>query len=147
MKELATENGAVIHRPTNRRLTYGQLVETAAQLPLPEQVALKDPKDFRIIGTPHGQHDTSSMINGSAMYGVDVRLPGMLYAVVARSPVFGGWLVAHDAAPALAVEGVRHVVPIDNAVAVVTDTTWGAIHGRAALSSQRSPWRTWAVKA
>ncbi len=147
MKELATENGAVIHRPTNRRLTYGQLVETAAQLPLPEQVALKDPKDFRIIGTPHGQHDTSSMINGSAMYGVDVRLPGMLYAVVARSPVFGGWLVAHDAAPALAVEGVRHVVPIDNAVAVVTDTTWGAIQGRAALSSQRSPWRTWAVKA
>jgi isoquinoline 1-oxidoreductase beta subunit len=131
--ELATENGAVIDRPTNRRLAYGQLVETAAHLPLPEQVALKDPKDFRIIGTPHGQYDTASMINGSAMYGVDVRLPGMLYAVVARSPVFGGRLVAHDAAPALAVEGVRHVIPIDNAVAVVADTTWGAIQGRAAL--------------
>jgi isoquinoline 1-oxidoreductase subunit beta len=133
LQELATENGAVIHRPTNRRLTYGQLVETAAQLPLPDQVALKDPQDFRIIGTPHGQHDTASMINGGAMYGVDVRLPGMLYAVVARSPVFGGRLVAHDAAPALAVDGVRYVVPIDNAVAVVADTTWGAIQGRAAL--------------
>jgi isoquinoline 1-oxidoreductase beta subunit len=131
--ELATESGAVIHRPTNRRLSYGELVETAARLPVPEQAALKDPRDFRIIGTPHGQHDAISMINGSATFGIDVRLPGMLYAVVARSPVFGGRLVAHDAAPALAVEGVRHVVPIDNAVAVVADSTWGAIQGRAAL--------------
>ena len=73
------------------------------------------------------------MINGSAIYGIDVRLPGMLYAVVARSPVFGGRLVAYDAAPALAVEGVRHVVAIDNAVAVVADTTWAAMRGRAAL--------------
>ena len=132
-QELATENGTVLHRPTQRRLAYGQLVETAAQLPIPEQVALKDPKDFRIIGTPRGQHDTASMINGSAMYGLDVRLPGMLYAVVARSPVFGGRLVAHDAAPALVVEGVRQVVAIDNAVAVVADTTWAALRGRTAL--------------
>jgi isoquinoline 1-oxidoreductase subunit beta len=132
-QELATESGAVIHRPTQRRLAYSELVETAAQLPVPEQVALKDPKDFRIIGTPHGQHDTASMINGSAMYGIDVRLPGMLYAVVARSPVFGGRLVAHDAAPALGVEGVRQVVAIDNAVAVVADTTWAALRGRTAL--------------
>jgi isoquinoline 1-oxidoreductase beta subunit len=132
-QELATENGTVIHRPTQRRLAYGELVETAAQLPVPEQVALKDPKDFRIIGTPHGQHDTASMINGSAMYGIDVRIPGMLYAVVARSPVFGGRVVAHDAAPALLVEGVRQVVPIDNALAVVADTTWAAMRGRTAL--------------
>jgi isoquinoline 1-oxidoreductase subunit beta len=130
---LATENGTVLHHPTQRRLAYGQLVEIAAQLPVPEQVALKDPKDFRIIGTPRGQHDTASMINGSAMYGLDVRLPGMLYAVVARSPIFGGRLVAHDAAPALVVEGVRQVVAIDNAVAVAADTTWAAMRGRTAL--------------
>jgi isoquinoline 1-oxidoreductase beta subunit len=132
-QELVTENGAVIHRPTNRWLPYGQLVETAAQLPVPGQVALKDPKDFRIIGTPHGQRDTAAIINGSAIYGVDVRLPGMLYAVVARSPVFDGRLTGHNAASALAVEGVRHVVLIDNAVAVVANTTWSAIQGRAAL--------------
>ena len=134
-QELATENGAVLHPAINRRLTYGQLVETAAQLPVPQQVKLKDPKDFRIIGTPRPQHDTSSIVDGSATYGVDVRLPGMLYAVVARSPVFGGRLAAHDAAAALAVAGVRHVVPIDNALAVVADTTWSAIQGRAALQA------------
>src|SRR5262249_25643834 len=64
---LETENGVVIDRLMNRRMTYGQLVETAAQLPIPEQVTLKDPKDFRIIGAPHGQYDTASMVNGSAI--------------------------------------------------------------------------------
>jgi isoquinoline 1-oxidoreductase beta subunit len=138
-QELATESGAVLHRPTNRRLTYGQLVETAAQLPVPDQVTLKDPKDFRIIGTPQGQADAASMIAGSAVYGIDVRLPGMRYAVVARSPVFGGRLANYDAAPALAVDGVRHVVAIDNAVAVVADTTWAAMRGRAALDVTWNP--------
>jgi isoquinoline 1-oxidoreductase beta subunit len=132
-QELASESGAVIHRPTNRRLTYGQLVETAAQLPVPNQVDLKDPKGFRIVGTPQGQADAASMIDGSAVYGIDVRLPGMRYAVVARSPVFGGRLVDYDAAPALAVEGVRKVVALDDALAVVADTTWAAMQGRAAL--------------
>jgi isoquinoline 1-oxidoreductase subunit beta len=132
-QELAAENGFVLHRLTNRQLPYGQLVEAAAQLPIPEQVALKDPKEFRIIGTSRGQLDTVSILNGSATYGVDVRLPGMLYAVVARSSTFGGRLVTHDAAPALAVEGVRDVVRIDNAVAVVAATTWSAIQGRTAL--------------
>jgi isoquinoline 1-oxidoreductase subunit beta len=132
-QELTTENGAVVHRPTDRRLAYGQLVETAAQLPVPEQVALKDPREFRIIGTPHGQHDAADMINGRAMYGVDVRLPGMRYAVVARSPVFGGRLGTYNAAPALAVDGVQHVAVIESGVAVVADTTWAAMRGRAAL--------------
>jgi isoquinoline 1-oxidoreductase beta subunit len=132
-QHLATESGAVIDRATNRRLTYGQLVEMAAQLPVPEQVTLKDPKDFHIIGAPHGQADAAAMIDGSAVYGIDVRLPGMRYAVVARSPVFGGRLANYDAAPALAVGGVRQVVALDNALAVVADTSWAAIQGRAAL--------------
>jgi isoquinoline 1-oxidoreductase beta subunit len=133
-QELATESGAVVHQPTNRRLTYGQLVETAAQLPVPEQVTLKDPSDFRIIGTPQGQSDSAAIVDGSATYSIDVRLPGMRYAVIARSPVFGGRLSHYDAAPALAVEGVRQVIAIDNAVAVVADSTWAAMRGRAALN-------------
>ena len=138
-QELATESGAVVHRPTNRRLTFGELVETAAQLPVPDQVALKDPTAFRLLGTPRGQHDAPAMIDGSAIYGIDVRLPGMRSAVVARSPVFGGRLLSYDAAPAQAVEGVRHVVAIDNAVAVVGDTTWAAMRGRAALQVKWDP--------
>jgi CO/xanthine dehydrogenase Mo-binding subunit len=133
--ELATENGSVIHRLTYRRLAYGQLVETAAQLPAPEQAPLKDPKDFRIIGASKGQRQAAHMINGSAVYGIDVRLPGMRYAVVARSPVFGGRLATYDAAPALAVDGVRQVLAIDNAVAIVADNTWAAMRGRAALQA------------
>jgi isoquinoline 1-oxidoreductase beta subunit len=138
-QELATESGVVIHRATNRRLTYGQLVETAAQLPVPAQVALKDPQEFRLIGAPNGQADAASMIDGSAVYGIDVRLPGMRYAVVARSPVFGGRLVDYDAAPALAVAGVRQVVALGDALAVVADTTWAAMRGRAALGITWDP--------
>jgi isoquinoline 1-oxidoreductase beta subunit len=132
-QELTTQSGAVLHQPTNRRLTYGELVETAARLPVPDQVTLKDPTTFRLIGSPRGQHDAPAMIAGSATYGIDVRLPGMRYAVVARSPVFDGRLLSYDAAPAQAIAGVRHVVAIDNAVAVVGDTTWAAMQGRAAL--------------
>ncbi|HEU5100595.1 MAG TPA: molybdopterin cofactor-binding domain-containing protein [Roseiflexaceae bacterium] len=138
-QELATEGGAVIHPPSNRRLTYGELAETAAQQPVPDQVALKDPGAFRLLGTPRGQHDAPNMIDGSAIYGIDVRLPGMRYAVVARSPVFGGRLANYDATPAMAVAGVRQVVAIDNAVAVVADTTWAAMRGRAALQINWDP--------
>jgi isoquinoline 1-oxidoreductase beta subunit len=138
-QELRTESGAVVHLPTNRRLTYGELVETAAQLPVPDQVTLKDPTTFRLLGTPRGQHDAPRMIDGSATYGIDVRVPGMRYAVVARSPAFGGRLAGYDAAPALAVAGVRQVVAIDNALAVVADTTWAAMQGRAALRADWDP--------
>jgi len=132
-QELDTENGTVVHRPSDRRLTYGQLVETATQMPIPDRVTLKDPATFRLIGTPQGQHDAGAMISGRAMYGADVRLPGMRYAVVARSPVFGGRLADYDPAPAEAIDGVRHVAAIGDAVAVVGDTTWAALQGRAAL--------------
>jgi isoquinoline 1-oxidoreductase subunit beta len=98
-------------------------------------VALKDHKDFRLIGTAQGQRDADQIVDGSAVYGIDVRLPGMRYAVVARSPVFGGRLVDYDAAPALAIDGVRHVVAIDGGVAIVAETTWAAMQGRAALQA------------
>jgi isoquinoline 1-oxidoreductase subunit beta len=139
MQELETENGTVIHRSSDRRLTYGQLAETAAQMPIPDRVTLKDPAAFRLIGTPQGQHDAAAMISGRAMYGIDVRLPGMRYAIVARSPVFDGRLAGYDAAPAQAVDGVQHVVAIGDAVAVVGDTTWAALQGRAVLRATWNP--------
>src|SRR5262249_51242831 len=84
------EQGVVTHGPTGRRLTYGALADKAAKLPVPDQVALKDPKDFRLIGTPAKRLDTPAKVNGTAQYGIDVRLPGMKIATVAASPVLGG---------------------------------------------------------
>ncbi|MFB0516337.1 MAG: xanthine dehydrogenase family protein molybdopterin-binding subunit, partial [Candidatus Neomarinimicrobiota bacterium] len=115
------------------RLTYGQLVETAARLPIPEEVALKDPKDFKIIGKPLKSLDAASKVDGSAIYGYDFNLPGMLTAVVARCPVFGGEVTSYDASAAKAVTGVRQVTRISSGVAVVANDTWAALQGRKAL--------------
>ena len=129
------ENGIVSHRESGRRLTYGELVETAAKLPVPDSddVPLKDPATFRLIGTPMGQIDEAHFVDGSAIYGMDVRLPAMRYAVVARPPVISGSLAGFDPAPALALPGVEDVLEVDGSVAVVADSTWAAIRGRAAL--------------
>ncbi len=127
------ENGAVIHVPTNRKLFYGELVATAATLPLPEEVPLKDPKDFKIIGKAMKSLNAASMVDGSAVYGYDFKLPGMLTAVVARCPVFGGRVAGYDDSGARAVPGVLHVTRISSGVAVVADDTWAALQGRKAL--------------
>ncbi|UCH61968.1 MAG: xanthine dehydrogenase family protein molybdopterin-binding subunit [Fidelibacterota bacterium] len=127
------ENGAVIHDPTNRKLSYGELVETAARLPVPEEVSLKDPKDFKIIGKSMKSLNAASMVDGSALFGTDFKLPGMLTAVVFRCPVFGGKVASYDDSGARAVPGVRHVTQISSGVAVVADDTWSALQGREAL--------------
>ena len=127
------ENGAVIHAPTSRKLTYGELVETAAGLPVPEEVPLKDPGDFKIIGKSMKSLNTASMVDGSAIYGYDFKLPGMLTAVVARCPVFGGQVAGYDDSGARAVPGVRRVTQISSGIAVVADDTWAALQGRKAL--------------
>ena len=90
-KDCRAESGAVVHSPTNRRLTYGELVEAASELPLinPDEVTLKQPKDFRIIGKSLPRTDVPSKVDGSAGFGIDVRAPGMLFAVIARCPFFG----------------------------------------------------------
>ncbi len=134
-KTCYAENGAVVHQPSGRRLTYGELAGIAATLPTPPstEIALKDPKDFHIIGTRVGRVDNPQIVSGSAVYGLDVQVPGMLYAVVARPPAFGARLTSYDAAQAEAVTGVRHVVPVDSGIAVVADDTWAAVQGRAAL--------------
>lgn len=131
--ECAARDGVVHHSTSGRQLGYGQLTHSAARLPLPQQVALKPISAFRLIGKPVPRLDAPQKVNGSAVYGIDVRLPGMRYAAVAASPVFGGTLKGLDAQPALALPGVRQVVRTATAVAVVADHTWAARQGLAAL--------------
>ena len=128
------EKGAVIHSGTGRKVTYGEVAERAAKLPVPDQVTLKDPKDFSLIGTPAKRLDTPSKVNGTALYGIDVRLPGMKIATVAASPVLGGKVVGLEENKALAINGVHQVVKLDDVVAVVADHMWAAKQGLAALA-------------
>lgn len=134
------ESGAVIHEPSGRRLTYGQLVSSAAQQTPPASPVLKNPKDFRLIGKALKRTDGALIVNGQARYGIDVRVPGMMFAVMQRSPYLGGKVASFDSRKALKVLGVRHVVPIDAGifpgVAVVADHTWAAMKGRDALEIQ-----------
>jgi CO/xanthine dehydrogenase Mo-binding subunit len=125
--------GVVTHTPTGRTLSYGALAAKAATVPVPDKIALRDPKDFTLIGTPAKRPDTPSKVNGTAQYGIDVRLPGMLIATVAASPVLGGKVAALDDEKAKAVPGVRQIVQLDDAVAVVADHMWAAKQGSAAL--------------
>ena len=130
------EKGTVVHIPTGRKLGYGSLVDAAAKLPVPENLTLKEPAQFKLIGTPHRRLDTAGKIDGSAKYGIDTRLPGMLFAVVAASPTFGGKLVGVDEIKAKAVSGVTQVVRLDDAVAVVAIHTWAAKQGLSAAAPQ-----------
>src|SRR5688500_7966702 len=107
------ENGAVINLATKARLSYGSVAEAAAKLPVPTNIRLKDPSQFRLIGKPTRRVDTPAKVTGRATFGIDVRLPGMLYATVARSPVFGGTVSRFDATWARAVHGVTHVLRLE----------------------------------
>src|SRR6478736_1865374 len=126
------QKGEVIS-PTGQRLNYGALVDAAAKLPMPVKVALKDPKDFTLIGTPAKRLDTPDKVNGKAKFGIDAMIPGMKFATVAACPVFGGKVKSVDDSEAMAIKGVRQVVKIDNAVAVIGDHMWAAMQGLAAL--------------
>jgi isoquinoline 1-oxidoreductase beta subunit len=127
------ENGQVLQTDSKRQLSYGQLAERASRLTPPKDVTLKDPKDFKLIGKATKRLDTPDKTNGQAVFGLDVKLPGMLTAMVARSPVFGGKVKSFKADKAKAVPGVRHVVEIERGVAVVADGFWPARRGREAL--------------
>src|SRR5258706_14029617 len=127
------QSAEVLHPPTGRRIKYGELAADAARLPVPDKVALKEPKDFKLIGTPAKRLDTPSKVDGSAVYGIDVRPPGVKIATLAQSPVFGGRVKSVDDSKAKAVKGVRQVVRLDDAVAVVADHMGAAKKGLAAL--------------
>ncbi|MGH7672002.1 MAG: molybdopterin cofactor-binding domain-containing protein [Gemmatimonadales bacterium] len=126
-----TENGVVI--AGDRRARYGELAEAAARLPAPKTVPLKEPRQWKIIGKPTKRLDTPEKITGRAQFGMDVRFPGLLTAVVARPPVFGGKVRSLDATAAQAIPGVRKVVRVPTGVAVVADHFWAAKLGRDAL--------------
>ena len=148
VSEVRAENHAVVHSASSRSVGYGDLAEAAAALPVPDRndVRLKQPGAFRYIGADRriGLVDNRDITTGNAVYGIDVRLPGMLYAVVARPPVYGGRVLSYDDAAALAVPGVVRVVAIEppgipsefaplGGVAVVAQNTWAAMQGRDAL--------------
>jgi len=127
------QSGEVLHVPTGRRAKYGELADAAARVPVPERVALKRPEDFKLIGTPAKRLDTPAKVNGTAVYGIDVRPPGVKIATLAQSPVFGGRVKRVDDAAAKAVKGVRQIVQLEDAVAVVADHMGAAKKGLAAL--------------
>jgi isoquinoline 1-oxidoreductase beta subunit len=127
--ELTTEKGEVIHAKSGQRIGYGALADAAAKLPVPDKVVLKEPSQFRIIGTPVKRLDASGKVDGAAKFGIDAQVPGMKVATVAASPVFGGTLASVDESAALAVPGVRQVIKINDAVAVVADHYWAARKG------------------
>jgi isoquinoline 1-oxidoreductase beta subunit len=128
------QGGEVLHPPTARRVKYEELAADAARMPVPHNVALKEPKEFKLIGTPAKRLDTPAKVNGTAVYGIDVRPPGMKIATLAQSPVFGGRVKSVDDAAARAVRGVRQIVRLDDAVAVVADHMGAAKKGLEALA-------------
>ncbi len=134
VSECRTENGKVFHDKSHRSLEYGALIGDASKLQVPKDPPLKDPSQFRIIGKPVLRTDTPNKIDGSAVFGIDVRVPGMLHAAIARCPVFGGTLDSYDATKTKSMPGVKHVVQISRGVAVVAVNTWQAFQGRDALA-------------
>ncbi len=133
VESVQTEDGAVIHRPTGRRLQYGQLVDKAQALPVPQNPTLKSPDQFKYIGKAVKRRDTPDKVTGRGVYGIDVRVPGMLVGSIERCPVFGGKVQSFDASAAKAIKGVKDVVQVSNGVAVVADDFWTAVQGRRAL--------------
>jgi isoquinoline 1-oxidoreductase beta subunit len=126
-------NGEVVHTPTGRTLTYGALVDKAATLSDPGYVPLKNPEEFKLVGTSTRRLDAAAKVSGKAQYGIDVVIPGMKIATVTACPVFGGKLAKVDDSRARSIKGVHQVVRLDNAVAVIADHMWAAQKGIAAL--------------
>jgi len=139
--ECYARNGQVIHKPSGRQLGYGDLVEEASKITPPQNIILKSRKDYTLIGKPLHRKDTPMKTNGTAIFGIDKKLPGMLYAVVERSPRFLGKVKSFDDSATRAIPGIRHVLKVQRTVfanlqegvAVVADSYWAAQRGRKAL--------------
>lgn len=140
------KSGVVYHDASGRTLPYGELVKVASTLPVPKQVVLKDPKDFKLIGTAAKRLDTPDKVNGQAKFGIDAHPDNVKFAVIATSPVFGGTLASVDERRALKMPGVLQVVKVDNAVAVIGTNTWAAKRGLGALEIQWNEGKSTAVK-
>ena len=134
-----TKNGSVFHAASNRTATYGSLTATASKQPLPMVVALKQPAQFTLIGTSFGRLDIPLKVNGSAQFGIDVRVPGMHFASIEQPPTFGGSVKSFDATRARQVPGVIDVVQVPAGIAVVASNSWAAFSGRKALHIDWNP--------
>ncbi|MFZ5731302.1 MAG: molybdopterin cofactor-binding domain-containing protein [Pseudomonadota bacterium] len=125
--ECTVANSVITHTASGRKTTYGKMAEAAAKLEVPKDIKLKDPKDWKLVGKPVKRLDTAEKVVGKAMYGSDVKMPGMLLAAIKASPVHGGKLKSFDAAKIEGRKGVKKVLKVgDNAVAVVADSWWTA---------------------
>ncbi|MFT3891646.1 MAG: molybdopterin-dependent oxidoreductase [Anaerolineales bacterium] len=131
--QCATEAGLVIHPDDVQKLSYGELVEAASKIDKPKKVELKKSESFDIVGKTLGHWDAPQIVSGKAVYGLDVRLPGMLFAAIARCPVFGGKFASYDDSETKAIAGVKQVVELRDRIAVVAENSWAAIRGRNAL--------------
>src|SRR3954447_16113023 len=134
--QVTTDKGAAIHQASGRRLPYGALVDKASTLSVPQDVPLKAPTAFKLLGKDLARLDIPDKVNGKAEFGIDVKRPGMLVARVVRCPVHGGKVASFDATKAKAVPGVRNVVQISTGIAVVADGYWAANKGAQALTVQ-----------
>lgn len=132
-QSLKAEKSFVIHSASNRRASFGSLADAAATIEPPKEVPLKDPKDFKLIGKPTRRLDTPAKVDGSAQFGIDVKVPGMFTAVVARAPVFGGKVVSFNAEQTRRVPGVKDVVQVPSGIAVIANGFWAAKLGREKL--------------
>src|SRR5215203_6152311 len=136
--ECSAANSVITHRGSGRTITYGKVADAAAKVEPPKEVALKDPKDWKIAGKPLKRLDTPDKVTGKQVYGADLKLPGMLNAAIKESPVQGGKVKSFDAAKVAGMKGVKKVVKVDdNAVAVVADTWW---HAKTALDALPIVW-------
>jgi isoquinoline 1-oxidoreductase beta subunit len=125
--ECTASNSVITHTPSKRTTTFGEVAEAAAKLEAPKEVPLKDPKNWKVVGKSVKRLDNATKVNGKTVYGMDLKLPGMLNAAIRECPVFGGKLKSFDANKIAGMKGVKKVVPVgDNAVAVVADTWWQA---------------------
>lgn len=132
-KECRAQNSMIIHAGTGKKLSYGELVEAASKLPVPEIVLLKEPEDFNIIGKNKTLLDTPQKVDGSAIFASDVTLPELLVATISHCPVFGGTVQSVDDSETKKIAGVKHVLPFEDSVAVVADNFWAAKKGQDAL--------------
>src|SRR5579862_1394293 len=141
VEDCYAENGKIFHKPTGKSLSYGELVETASKLDVPQNPKLKDAKDLKILGKKYPRPDVPLKSSGRAVYGIDVEVPGMVYASIEHNPVFGSKLVSYDDSDALKIAGVQKTIRFQrllgknkyDAVAVIADNFWAARQGRLAL--------------
>jgi isoquinoline 1-oxidoreductase beta subunit len=138
VSECTTNQGVITHTPSGRKISYGKVAEQASKLPVPTEIVLKDPKDWKIIGKPLDRLDTIDKVNGKQIYSIDMKFPGMLIATIKQCPVLGGKLKSFDAAKVANLKGIKQIVAVDDyAVAVVGDSFW---HVKKAMEALPIEW-------